>query len=144
MMRAVLNWKYYWNTTCIIEKRLLVKLHTSHFLHVIQSQCRAYFDYKKGWPSAILHFTSDTLRMPNRYTRLENLAGSHSVFIKFSFCRKRRFMKPLLLFRVAIFSSQYRVSFFNRYPPRNKVSIFIFYLVFSFPTLLLTHCFIYW
>ena len=33
----------------------------------------------------------------NLYTRLENLAWSHSVFIQFSFCRKRRFMKPLLL-----------------------------------------------
>ena len=33
----------------------------------------------------------------NRYTRLENLAWSHSVFWRFIFCRKRRFMKPFLL-----------------------------------------------
>ena len=34
--------------------------------------------------------------VPNCYTRLDNLAWSHSVFIQFSLCRKRRFMKPLL------------------------------------------------
>ena len=36
---------------------------------------------------------------PNRYTRLANLAWSQSVFIQFSFCKKKthRFMKPLLL-----------------------------------------------
>ena len=41
----------------------------------------------------------------NRYTRLENLAWSHSVSIQFSFCRKRRFMKPLLLSSVDTFCS---------------------------------------
>ena len=33
----------------------------------------------------------------NRYTRLENLAWSHSVFWQFILCRKHRFMKLLLL-----------------------------------------------
>ena len=39
----------------------------------------------------------------NRYTRLENLALSHSVFIQFSFGRKCRIMKPLLLSCLEIF-----------------------------------------
>ena len=39
----------------------------------------------------------------NRYTKLENLAWSQTVFLQFTFCIKRRFMKPLLLSRVAIF-----------------------------------------
>ena len=42
---------------------------------------------------------------PNRYTRLENLAWYHSVFWEFIFCRKRRFMKPLLLLSVDTFCS---------------------------------------
>ena len=33
----------------------------------------------------------------NRYTKLENLAWSQTVFLQFTFCRKRKFMKPLLL-----------------------------------------------
>ena len=37
----------------------------------------------------------------NRYTSLENLVWSHTVFYHFSFCRKRRFMKPLLMFSSA-------------------------------------------
>ena len=38
-----------------------------------------------------------TVHCANRYTRLENLAWSHSVFIQLSFCRIYIFMKPLLL-----------------------------------------------
>ena len=41
--------------------------------------------------------------LANRYTKLENLAWSQTVFLQFTFCRKRRFMKPLLLSSVAIF-----------------------------------------
>ena len=37
----------------------------------------------------------------NRYTRPENLAWSHSVFIQYSLCIKCRFMKPLLLSSIA-------------------------------------------
>ena len=43
------------------------------------------------------------LVVPNRYTRLENLVWSHCVFWPFIFCRKRRFMKPLLLYCVDTF-----------------------------------------
>ena len=39
----------------------------------------------------------------NRYTKLENLAGSKTVLLQDTFCKKRRFMKPLLLSRVEIF-----------------------------------------
>ena len=39
----------------------------------------------------------------NRYTKLENLAWSQTVFLQFTFCRKRRFMKPSLLSSIAIF-----------------------------------------
>ena len=39
----------------------------------------------------------------NPYTKLENLAWSQTVFLQFTFCRTRRFMKPLLLSSVAIF-----------------------------------------
>ena len=42
-------------------------------------------------------------RKPNRYTSLEYLSWSHSVFWQFIFCRKRRFMKPLLLSSVDTF-----------------------------------------
>ena len=38
---------------------------------------------------------------PNHYTRPENLAWSHSVFIQYSLCIKRWFMKPLLLSNIA-------------------------------------------
>ena len=41
--------------------------------------------------------------VPNRYIKLENLAWSQTVFLQFTFCRKHRFMKPLLLASVAIF-----------------------------------------
>jgi hypothetical protein len=41
----------------------------------------------------------------NRYTRLENLAWSHSFFWQLVFCKKRRFTKPLLLSRVDTFGS---------------------------------------
>ena len=41
---------------------------------------------------------------PNRFTSLENLALSQTVILQFTFCRKRRFMKPLLLCNVATFS----------------------------------------
>ena len=37
------------------------------------------------------------------HTKLENLAWSKTVFFQFNFCRKRRFMKPLLLSSVALF-----------------------------------------
>ena len=37
----------------------------------------------------------------NRYTRPENLAWSHSVFIQYSLCIKCRFMKPLSLSSIA-------------------------------------------
>ena len=33
----------------------------------------------------------------NRYTKLEKLAWSHSVFIQFTLCIKHKFMKPLIL-----------------------------------------------
>ena len=46
-----------------------------------------------------------TLFFSNCYTRLENLAWSHSVFWQFSFCRIHRFMKPLLLSSVDTFCS---------------------------------------
>ena len=48
----------------------------------------------------------------NRYTRPENLAWSHTVFIKYSLCIKHRFMKPL-------FSSSIEntVSFLSVHPP---------------------------
>ena len=39
----------------------------------------------------------------NRYTKLENLAWSQTVFLQFTFCRKCRFMKPLLLSSIANF-----------------------------------------
>ena len=39
---------------------------------------------------------------PNRYTKLENLAWSQTVFWQFTFCRKLIFMKPLLLSSVVI------------------------------------------
>ena len=44
----------------------------------------------------------------NLYTRLENLALSHSIFIQFSFCRKHRFIKPLLLSNIKNYSSSKR------------------------------------
>ena len=41
-----------------------------------------------------------------RFTRLENLAWSHSVFIQLSFCRQRRFMNPYcLVLKVVIYST---------------------------------------
>ena len=39
----------------------------------------------------------------NRYTKLENLACSQTVFLQFTFCIKHRFMKTLLLSSVATF-----------------------------------------
>ena len=71
-------------------------------------------------------------------TKLENLAWFQTVFSQFTFCRKRRFMKPLLLSSIAILFKIYGV-FFNRHD-----TMFEKNLVFSFPTLLLKHCFIYW
>ena len=38
----------------------------------------------------------------NLYTKLKNLAWSQTVFLQFTFCRKRRLMKPLILSSVAI------------------------------------------
>ena len=37
------------------------------------------------------------------YTRLENLAWSHSVFIQFSLCRKHIFMKPWLFLMISCY-----------------------------------------
>ena len=47
--------------------------------------------------------TMVTTLAPNRYTKLDNLAWSQTVFLQFTFCRKHRFMKLLLLSIVAIF-----------------------------------------
>ena len=57
---------------------------------------------------------------PNRYTRLENLAWSHSVFWQLIFCRKCRFMKPLLFSIFDTFNSlnpKYKLSFKPDTPP---------------------------
>ena len=62
----------------------------------------------------------DTCFSPNQYTRQENLAWSHSVFWQFSFFRKCRFMKPLLLFSVDTFHSlnqKYKVYLKTDAPP---------------------------
>ena len=53
---------------------------------------------------------------PNRHIRLDNLAWSHSVFIQFSLCIKRRLMKPLLL------SSITNYTLFNPLPPKIYVN----------------------
>ena len=45
----------------------------------------------------IVVWLSKLMRSRNVFTRLENLDWSHTVFIQFSFCKKCRFMKPLLL-----------------------------------------------
>ena len=60
----------------------------------------------------------------NRYTRLENLAWSHSNFWQFIFCRKCIFMKPLLLFSVdTIYTCNYNTECFTEYPlPLNFLS----------------------
>ena len=57
----------------------------------------------------------------NRYTRLENLAWSHSVFIQYSLCIKRRFMKPLLLFSIANIECLFTQSI-PPTPPLNLIS----------------------
>ena len=68
----------------------------------------------RGYPRGIQGYPSP----PNRYTRLENLAWSHSVFWLFIFCRKLSFMKPLLL------SSTDTLNLFNFFiypiPPPKK------------------------
>ena len=53
------------------------------------------------------------LQGANRYTRPENLAWSHSVFIQYSLCITRRFMKPLLLSSIA----NTECLFFQSIPP---------------------------
>ena len=56
----------------------------------------------------------------NCYTRLEILAWSHSVFIQFSLCIKRRFMIPLLLSRIENYklpNLKYRMSFYPIHSP---------------------------
>ena len=84
-----------------------------------------------------------TLYMPhrtNRYTRLENLARSHSVFWQFIFCRKCRFVKPLLLSSIDTFCSftfkKNRVYYLSNTPcPLNFLSLVL-------SLLLLKHYFI--
>ena len=55
------------------------------------------------------------VQYPNRYTKLDNLAWSQTVFLQFTFCRKRRFMKPLLLSSVAIFIHNIGCFFLHRH-----------------------------
>ena len=70
-----------------------------------------HFHRGQGTPPIALSQAKGTSPTANRYTRLENLAWSHAVFIQFSFCRKRRYMKPLLL------SSIKQLNLFNPLPP---------------------------
>ena len=68
---------------------------------VHREQCRVYLVHY----TVYIEHDRDYSVKSNRYTRIENLAWSHSVFWQFSFCRKRRFMKPLLLSSVDTFCS---------------------------------------
>ena len=60
----------------------------------LETEVRAFLLY---------HFFRVYTEAPKSYTRLENLAWSHPVFWQFIFCRKCRFMKPLLLSSVDTF-----------------------------------------
>ena len=71
-------------------------LSTDHQIYLIPKQKHTRLQF---WHPAIPMSRLNT----NRYTRLENLAWSYSVFRQFIFCRKCRFMKPLLFSRVDTF-----------------------------------------
>ena len=80
------------------------------------------------------------LNLSNRYTRLENLAWSHTVFIQFSLFIKRRFTKPLLLSNIKncnSFNLKYWVSFYPinpiPIPPPSPVILKVrFYMLIAF------------
>ena len=57
----------------------------------------------------------------NPYTKLENLAWCQTVFLQFTFFRKRRFMKPLLLSSVAIFIHKTGCPFVTDTPPHDTI-----------------------
>ena len=63
------------------------------------------------------------LTYTHRYTRLEILVWSHSVFWLFIFCRKRRFVEPLLLSSFVQLSKIQSVYLYNTpCPPFSKLS----------------------
>ena len=56
------------------------------------------------------------VQCPNRYTRLEYLTCSHTVFLQFSFCRKCRFRKPLFLFSADRFNKSRPIPWISTLP----------------------------